>query len=150
MLIATNKKVSHDYQILEKFEAGLVLSGPEVKSIKNGNINLKGSYIAITATNKPQLTNCYIALYPPAINAQRNYQPLHPRDILLTKKEINSLSGKLQQKSLTILPLSVYTKHGLIKMEIGLARGKKKYDKREEIKKRDAERRIQHALRKKV
>ncbi len=149
-ILAENKKVIHNYQILEKYEAGLVLSGPEVKSVKKGQINLKGSYITISPNQEAWLINAHIAPYPPAKREQKDYNPLRKRKILLHKKEIISLLGKSKQKGLTILPLKVYTKHGFVKIEIGLAKGKKKYDKRELIKKRETERKIRRALRGKV
>jgi len=149
-ILAENKKVIHNYQILEKYEAGLVLSGPGVKSVKKGQINLKGSYITISPNQEAWLINAHIAPYPPAKREQKDYNPLRKRKILLHKKEIISLLGKSKQKGLTILPLKVYTKHGFVKIEIGLAKGKKKYDKRELIKKRETERKIRRALRGKV
>ncbi|MBU4332767.1 SsrA-binding protein SmpB [Patescibacteria group bacterium] len=149
MLLATNKKAFHDYKILEKFEAGFVLTGPEVKSAKQGKIDFRGSYVIVPPNTNPQLVNCYIAPYPPALMAQKNYNPLRPRILLLNKKEINSLMGKSKNAGLTILPISIYTKHKLVKIEIALAQGKKKRDKREELKKRETERHIRRSLRQK-
>lgn len=146
-LITINKQAYHDYEILETYEAGIVLSGPEVKSVKAGQINLKGSYVTLDKKQRPYLTNVHIAPYPPA--AQKEYSPTRPRKLLLKKKEIKELVGKLQIRGLTILPLKVYTKRGLIKIEIGLARGKKKYDKREAIKKKELDRKIRKALKNK-
>ena len=150
--ITTNKKIHHDYQILEKWEAGLKLTGNEVKSIKKGQIDLKGSYISIkinSQTRRPEawLIGAHIPKYAKSGYSQKDYSPLHDRKILLNQKEINSLVGKLKQKGLTLLPLSVYTtSHRLIKITIVLGKGKKKYDKRESIKKRDFERRRERLI----
>lgn len=145
--LTTNKKAFHDYHILEKYEAGIVLSGQEVKSVKVGQINLKGSYIT-SHGDEIWLTNCHISPYKMA--SLKDYKPTRDRKLLLNKKEISSLIGKLQSKGLTVLPLSVYTKGSLVKIEIGVARGKKEYDKREIIKKRDSDRQIQRLMRGKV
>ncbi|MCD6470992.1 SsrA-binding protein SmpB [bacterium] len=145
-LITTNKKALYNYEILEKFESGIILSGPEVKSVKNGQINLKDGYVSIDSNKTPWLINVHIAPYPPASQIQQDYNPTRARKLLLKKKEINYLFGKTKLKGLTIIPLKVYTKGGLIKVEIGLVRGKKKYDKREVIKKREVERKISQKL----
>lgn len=144
--ITANKKVYHDYEILQTIEAGIVLSGPEVKSIKSGNIDLSGGYVTIDRHGSLWLINTTVAPYAPAAAAQQNYNPGHSRKLLLHKKEASSLIGKIKSQRITIIPLKVYTKKGLIKIEIGLARGKKKYDKREAIKKRDADKKIKRAL----
>lgn len=149
-ILAENKKAYYDYEILEKYEAGLVLSGPEVKSAKTGRINLAGSYINIDKNFQAWLVNCHISPYPPAIEIQKNYNPTHDKKLLLHKKEIASLVGSLHQKGLTALPLKMYTKGGLIKVEIGLARGRKKWDKKELIKKREVEKRIKQSLNYKI
>jgi len=146
-VLATNKRALHNYEILETYEAGLVLSGPEVKSTKRGQIDLRGSYIMVDKNQEAWLINTRIVPYPPAVSVQRNYNPTRNRKLLLHKKELVSLMGKLQQKGLTALPLKVYTKQKLIKIEIGICRGKKKYDKRETIKKREVERKIHRAFR---
>lgn len=143
-ILALNKKAWRDYQVLEKFEAGIQLSGPEVKSTKLGQISLKGSYVTIK-DNEVWLLNCHISPYKKAL--QLEYDPTRTRKLLLHKKEINSLIGKLKQSGLTLIPFQVYTKKGLIKVEIGLCKGKRKYEKRELIKKREAERQIERALR---
>ncbi|MCX7778731.1 MAG: SsrA-binding protein SmpB [Patescibacteria group bacterium] len=149
-LITINKKAYHNYEILETYEAGIVLTGPEVKSVKAGKIDLTGSYVTLDKSSIPWLTNLNIAPYPPAKGDQENYQPSRPRKLLLKKKEIASLIGKTKMKGLTIIPLKVYNKHGFIKIEIGLGRGKKKFDKREEIKKRELERKIKEELKYKI
>lgn len=145
--LTTNKKAFHDYHILEKYEAGFVLTGPEVKSTKKGQINLKGSYV-MARGNEIWLINCHISPY--RMGNLKNYKPTRDRKLLLNKKEISSLIGKLQSKGLTVLPLSVYTKGSLVKVEVGVAKGKKEYDKREIIKKRESNRAIQRALRGKI
>ena len=144
--LAKNKRAFFDYEILDKWEAGLVLTGPEVKSAKAGQINLKGSFVSIV-NEKPLLINCHIASYKPARVIQKEYDPTHTRKLLLNKKEIKSLIGKVGQKGLTLLPLAVYTKKGLVKVEIGLGRGKRKKDKREILKKRAVDRELRRALR---
>lgn len=136
-IISTNKKVYFDYEILEIYEAGMELKGFEVKSIKTGHINLAGSY-AIAKNNEIWLLNADIPPHQPK-NAPIDYNSKRTRRLLLKKEEIKSLIGKIKEKGLTLAPLKVYTKHGKIKIEIGLAKSRKKRDKRELIKKRDIE-----------
>ncbi|MDD3491482.1 MAG: SsrA-binding protein SmpB [Candidatus Pacebacteria bacterium] len=140
-----NKKAAFDYEILEKFEAGIVLSGTEIKAIKSGKANLAGSF-AIIRNNEIFLLNLSIPPYQPK-NVSASYQPDKTRKLLLHKKQIASLSGQLKQKNLTLIPLRMYNKHGLIKVELALAKGKKKFDKRESIKKRETQRKIDRAKR---
>jgi len=147
--ILINKKALHNYKPIEIFEAGLVLSGPEVKSIKDNRTDLKGAYVSVNLKDGPMIVNFYIAPYPPAKREQAEYNPLRSRKLLLNKKEINYLIGKQQERGLTIMPLKVYTKNTLIKVEIGICRGKKKFDKREEMKKKDTEKDMRRALRNK-
>ena len=109
--ITINKKALADYQILEKFEAGIILTGAEVKAVKKGQINLKGSYAAVDHKNQIALINAHISAYRPAAGSQTNYEPTKDRKLLLKKKEIDYLRGKSQEHGLTILPISVYTKH---------------------------------------
>jgi SsrA-binding protein len=146
--LTTNKKALHNYQVLEKFEAGIVLTGAEVKSVKGGQINLMGSYIT-ARDNTLWLINCHISPYKMA-STQQGYNPTHDRKLLLKRKEISSLIGTLTAKGLTVLPISVYTKGSFVKLEIGVCRGKKQYDKRETIKKRDSDRNIQRLMRNKA
>ena len=141
MSICSNKQAYHNYTILDTLEAGLVLAGPEVKSVKAGQINLKGSYINVKDAGQAYLTKAHISPYKPASIVQRNYDPYQDRKLLLNRKELKIIYGKAKEAGITIVPLKVYLKHGLIKLEIGIARGKKKYDKREAIKKRDFEQR---------
>lgn len=138
MDLAINRQARFDYQILEKYEAGLALSGPEVKSVKGGQISLKGAYVTFHKGNA-YLLNAHIAPYKQAGNSP-NYDPTRSRQLLLHKKELRYLQGKLEEKGLTIVPLRVYTRGYLVKVEIALAKGKKQFDKRESIKKRDTER----------
>ncbi len=150
-IITENKKAGFDYEILDKWQAGIILTGPEVKSVKFGKINLTGSFVTLVFNEKNKkievwLKNCHISPYPKAGYSQKNYEPTRPRKLLLNKNEIHFLIGKEKIKGLTILPLSVYIKNGLVKVEIALAKGRKKFDKREKIKKREIEKRIRQNL----
>lgn len=142
-----NKQAHFDYEILETCQAGLVLTGAEVKSVKAGQMNLKGAYITIKHLPKPELflTNAHISHYKPA-GTKLTYDPTRSRKLLVTKKELHHLIGKLEQKGLTIVPLKVYTIRNLIKLEFGVARGKKKFEKKEDIKKRDVNKEIRRTL----
>ncbi len=142
--LAENRKARFDYEILNTFEAGLVLSGAEVKSIKNGRMNLTGSYINFH-NGELYLIGAFIAPYQPK-NQPTNYDPSRSRKLLLRKKEIISLIGKIKPKGLTLIPLKVYNKGRRIKLEFAVARGKKQYDKREVIAKREAARKIEREL----
>lgn len=148
MAIATNKKAYHDYEVLETLLAGLVLTGPEVKSVKNGRVDLKGSFAAVEQ-EEVWLKNVYIAPYSRAKNAQAGYDPYQNRKLLLQAKEIKHLIGKTALKGITLVPLKIINKGGLIKVELGLGKGKRKADKRESIKKRDFERSKDRLLRNK-
>ena len=141
---AENKKAYYNYQILEKFEAGIVLIGQEVKSIKLGRVNLAGSYV-VKKDNEAYLIGCNIPPYQPK-NAPPDYNPERSRKLLLKKLEIKYLIGKSKQKGLTLAPLKMYTKSGKIKLEFGIARGKKKKDRRELLKKREVEKKMKRAL----
>jgi len=148
--LAENKKAYFSYSILEKFEAGISLIGQEVKSIKSGRINLKGSYVVLKHSIKGKtpevfLVGCNIPPYQPK-NAPSGYDPQRSRKLLLRKSEIKYLIGKSKQKGLTMIPLRVYTKKGKIKIEFAVVKGKKKFDKRESIKKREVEREIKRSL----
>lgn len=142
--LAINPRAKYDYEILDTYEAGLVLSGQEVKSAKKGRMSLKGSYVTIR-NEEVWLINAQISPYQPK-NVPVNYSPTHSRKLLLHKKEIKELIGKTKQKGLTLTPLRAYTKQNRIKLEFGLGRGKKKSDKREKIKKRETQRKIRRAL----
>lgn len=132
---ATNKKAKFDYEILDTIEAGLVLTGSEVKSIRTGHLSMKGSFVTFKG-DEAMLTNVHIPKYKYS-GKLLNYDPERSRKLLLKKKQIDYLRGKSQEKGLTIVPISVYTKGRHIKVEIAIGRGKKKYDKRESIKKRE-------------
>jgi len=135
-----NKRANFDYEIEEKFEAGIELKGYEVKAVKNGHMQIAGSY-AVIRHNEAWLLNSHIPPYQPK-NTPKDYDPARSRRLLLTKKETDYLSGKLHEKGLTLLPLEVYTKRGLVKLKLGLGKPLKKADKREVIKKRDAAKNI--------
>lgn len=143
MIITTNKRAYFDYEILETYESGIELKGFEVKSIKNGRINLAGSY-AIVKNNEIWLLNADIPPFQPK-NAPLDYNSKRTRRLLLKKEEIKNLIGKIHEKGLTLAPLKVYTKYGKIKIEIGLAKSRKKSDKRELIKKREIKKEIGNA-----
>jgi len=143
-VLADNKKAYYNYEILEKFEAGISLVGQEVKSLKTRGVNLAGSYVVIK-NNEVFWIGAKIPAYQPK-NAPSNYNPERSRKLLLRKKEIKHLIGKAKQKGLTLIPLRIYTKDGKIKLEFGIGKGLKKLDKRELIKKRGVEREIQKAL----
>ncbi len=137
-VLIKNKKAYHEYKILESFEAGMVLNGQEVKSIKNRRMSLKGSYVKIR-NGEAYLIGANIPAYQPK-NAPPDYNSERSRKLLLKKSELKYLVGKTEQKGLTIVPLKVYTKGRYLKLEIGVAERKKKKDKREEKKRRDLER----------
>lgn len=143
-ILATNRRANFDYDLLEKYEAGMVLLGHETKSAKAGHVNLSGAYISLrTGKNNAELwlIGAHISLYPFA-GILPDYNPARERKLLLNKNEIIRLIGKTKEKGLTLLPLKMYTKRSFVKLEFALGRGKKKYDKREAIKKRDVDRQI--------
>jgi len=142
-VIAVNRKARHDYYIEETLEAGLVLKGSEIKSIRAGKVNLSDAY-ARPENGELWLYNCHIATYDAA--SYNTHEPKRPRKLLLHRKELDILASKVVQKGLTLVPLKVYTKHGLAKIELGVARGKKVYDKRETIARRHADREIERAI----
>ena len=144
MSYSENKKAWHDYEIIEKYEAGLVLEGHEVKAVRSGKISISGSYVQII-DNEAFLIGANIAPYQPK-NMPKNYEPERNRKLLLNKKEITGLIGKSKERGLTIVPLKVYDKKGKIKLEIGLVKAKKKYDKRTAIKKKEEQRKIDRVL----
>ena len=143
MNLAENKKALFDYEILEKYEAGVVLTGQELKSAKMGQINLKGAYVTFH-NGKAFVLNMHINKYKPA-GPMPDYDPTHTRELLLHKKEIAYLQEKSLERGLTIVPLRVYTKQRLLKIEVAIGRGKKAYDKRESIKKKDLKRELDRA-----
>ena len=138
--LVKNKKAHFNYELLDKFEAGMVLRGFEVKSLKKGQGSFEGAHVVIRG-DEAFLVGATIPAYQPA-NTPKDYDPARTRKLLLNKKELNELSGAERQKGLTIVPISVYTKGNKLKLGIAIAKGKKKYDKRETIKKRDVEREV--------
>jgi len=138
-----NRRARYDYHLLEKVEVGIVLTGAEVKSVKENKIKLEESFVRLR-DDGPWLVNAHIPPYRHARN--KDYKPTRSRRLLLHKKEILSLAKKIEGKGLTLVPVSCYTKKGKIKLEIALARGKKKWDKREAIKRRDLEREVKREL----
>ncbi len=142
--VAVNRRAFHDFFIDEKYEAGAVLTGTEVKSIREGRCNLRDGYVRIEG-HEAWLENVHISPY--AQGNLMNHDPLRPRKLLLHRKQIASLIGKVKQKSYTLIPLRVYFTRNHAKVEIGLARGKRQYDKREAIAARDAKREIERAVR---
>lgn len=138
-VVATNRKARHNYYLLDTYEAGIVLKGSEIKSIRGGQISLAQAYVT-TDGREAWLMNAHIAPYNEA--SRFNHDPVRPRKLLLHASEIRKLSEKVSQKGATIVPLRVYLKDGLAKIEIALAKGKKHYDKRAEIAKRDAQREL--------
>jgi SsrA-binding protein len=142
-IVCTNKKARHLYIIQETYEAGIVLSGSEVKSLRAGRANLVDSYASID-NGEAYLRKAHISPYSHADNT--NYDPTHTRKLLLHKAEIRRFQGKTQEKGLTLIPLQIYFKAGRAKVELGLARGKKVYDKRSDLKRREADREIARAL----
>ena len=145
-MLPLNKRASFDYNISDKYEAGIVLRGYEVKSVKTGHISLKGSFVTVRG-EELYLTNASIPLYKHA-GAIANYNPTAPRKLLLHRAEIRTLIGKSRVEGLTLVPIRVYTKRGLLKLEFGIGKGRKKVDKRAVIQKREVERKIMRALRK--
>lgn len=143
-ILSLNKKAQHNYQLLERYRAGIVLTGQEVKSIKAGRMNLQGAFVVVK-NQELFLIGANVPPWQPK-NAPPDYHPQRSRKLLLRKSEIRPLIGKTRQKGLTMIPLMVYTDKGKIKLEFWVARGKKKVDKREELKKRAVEREIRKTL----
>lgn len=141
--ICVNRKARHDYFIEESYEAGLVLSGSEVKSLRDGKANLKDSYARVLK-GEVFLLNAHISPYPAA--NQFNHEPDRIRKLLLHKNEIRRLTGKVKERGLTLIPLKLYFKDGKAKVELGLARGKKLYDKRESLRRKVAQREVERSL----
>lgn len=142
-VITVNRKAYHDYHIQETLEAGIALKGSEIKSIRGGRVNLSDAY-ARPENGELWLYNSHIASYDAA--SYNTHEPTRPRKLLLHRKEINVLSGKVVQRGLTLVPLKLYIKHGIAKVELGVAKGKKVYDKRQTIARRDAEREAERAV----
>ncbi|HBA36251.1 TPA: SsrA-binding protein [Candidatus Falkowbacteria bacterium] len=142
--LAQNKKANFDYEILNKYEAGLVLFGHEVKAVRAGQASLKGSFISLRTKNgqtELYLVNCQISPFKNA-GTMPDYNQRRERKLLLKRQEINHLLGKIRTEGLTLIPLKIYTNRSFLKLEFAVAKGKKKYDKRETIKKREVERHL--------
>lgn len=135
-----NKKAFFNYEILERLEAGLELSGTEVKSLKSKHGSIAGARVIVRG-GEAYIIGMDIPPYQP-LNAPKGYDPQQTRRLLLHKREIAHLAGKAEERGLTVVPIRVYTTHGFVKLEIGIVRGKKKFEKREKIKKRDTEREL--------
>jgi len=142
-VVATNRKAFHEYFISDTFEAGLVLVGSEIKSIRAGRVSLQDGYVSFEQ-GEAWLANVHIAQYDPA--SRQNHDPKRRRKLLLHRREIDRLAGKVQEKGFTVIPTRLYLKDGRAKVEIGLAKGKRLYDKREAIAKRDSQRQVDRAL----
>lgn len=145
-VVATNRRARHDYDLLELIEAGVVLTGTEIKSVRANQVSLQQSYVQ-QRDGELFLVEANIAQYEHG--NRENHDPKRPRKLLLHRREINKLINTVQQKGLALIPVRVYLKNGRAKVEIALARGKRKFDKRQDLAKRDDERRIERALREK-
>jgi SsrA-binding protein len=145
-VVATNRKANFEYFLIEHFEAGIVLQGSEIKSIRAGQMSLQEAYVRIDENNmEAWLVNAHIAPYDPA--SRFNHDPVRPRRLLLHKQEIREMWNDVRQKGMTIVPVQVYLKDGRAKLDMATARGKKQYDKRQEIAKRDAQREVEREAR---
>lgn len=142
--LATNRKARHDYHVEETYEAGIALLGNEVKSIRQGKANLRDGYAAFQA-GELYLHNCHVNPYEQA--GRFHADPLRPRKLLMRREELRRLIGKVEEKGLTLVPLSLYLKGSRVKVSLALARGKKQYDRREDIKTREADREVARAMR---
>lgn len=143
LLVATNKKARRDYEILNNYEAGMVLLGSEVKSVRAGGLNLSDSYVR-AQNGELFLVSCHISPYTHSrVDA---HDPLRERKLLLHRQEIEKLATQVQTKGLTLIPLQVYFKKGRLKIEIGVGKGKKQFDKREDVKKKEAQREMDRAF----
>jgi SsrA-binding protein len=144
-IVAENRKARHDYTIFETYETGIELRGTEVKSLRAGKANLKDAYAAITKTAEVYLYNLHISPYDHG--NQFNHEPLRDRRLLMHASEIRKLIGKVKEKGYTLVPLKMYFTHGMVKVELALATGKKLYDKRRDMATKDARREVERALR---
>ncbi len=142
-LVAQNRAASYHYHLLEKYEAGMVLVGTEVKALRDGRANIRDAY-AVVRAGAVWLLNAHIAAYLPG--GPFNHEPLRPRKLLLNRAEIFKLAGKTQQKGLTLIPLRIYFREGIAKCEIALARGKKQYDRRQTEREKEARREADEAI----
>jgi SsrA-binding protein len=145
-VVATNRRARYDYELLDRFESGIVLTGPEIKSVRNNQVSLQQSYVR-SHDNELWLMDAHIAPYEFADHEEQD--PKRPRKLLLHRRELNKIIDALTVKGLTMVPTKMYLKNGWAKLEVALARGKKHFDKRANIAKRDAERQVERALREK-
>ena len=143
-VISRNRKARHNFSIIEDYEAGLVLMGSEIKSIRAGKVNISEGFIQEDSGGDLWVLNIHIATYEQA--SIYGHEPLRPRKLLLHKKEIDQIQSRIREKGLTAVPLQLHLWRGRAKLQIGLAKGKRQYDKRETLKKRDADRQIKRAL----
>jgi SsrA-binding protein len=144
--LSLNRKARHDYFIEDTLEAGLVLQGVEIKSMREGRVNLRDSFVVIR-NDEAWVRNMHVSPYEQASTHEEALDPLRPRKLLLQKREIRKLEESIAQKGMTIVPLRLYLKNNRAKLEIGVAKGKKQYDKRDSIAERESKRRIERALR---
>jgi SsrA-binding protein len=142
-IVAQNRAASYNYHLLEKFEAGMVLHGTEVKALREGKANIRDAYVEIKP-NGAWLVNAHIAQYLPG--GPWNHEPLGSRKLLLHKKELNKLAGKTQSKGLTVIPLRIYFRNGIAKCEIALAKGKKDYDRRQDSRDKESRKEVDEAM----
>jgi SsrA-binding protein len=142
-VIAENRKARHDFELMDKFEAGVVLTGSEVKSIRGGSINLKDSYVVFQG-DEIFLQNCHISVYK--ASSYNNHVPERLRKLLLNRSEIIKIISKIQERGFSCVPTQVYLKNGRVKIEIALAKGKKQHDKRDALKKRDSDKQARDAI----
>jgi len=145
-VVSSNKRATFDYELLERFEAGLVLTGTEIKSIRANQVSLQRSYVH---PRGDELWLLEANISPYAHGNRENHEPTRPRKLLLHRREINRILTNLSQKGLTVVPVRLYLKNGRAKVEIALGRGKHKYDKREDMARRDSDRQVERALREK-
>jgi SsrA-binding protein len=146
-VIATNRKAYHNYFIMEGFEAGIALTGTEIKSVREGRISLNEAYIR-PENGELYLTGAHIARYEPG--SYMSHEPTRERKLLMHRKEINLIISRVQERGLTLMPIKVYLKEGKAKLEVALAKGKKLYDKREAIAERESDRELERAVKKKT
>ncbi len=142
-IVAQNRAATYNYHLLEKYEAGMALAGTEVKALREGKANIRDAY-AVVRGNEVWLLNCHISQYLPG--GPWNHEPLGPRKLLLHKNEILKLTGKTQQKGLTLIPLRIYFRKGIAKCEIALAKGKRQYDRRHAEREKEAKREANEAI----
>jgi SsrA-binding protein len=143
-VVATNRKARHEYEILERFEAGIVLMGPEVKSLREGKVGFQDAFARVEG-GEPWLYSLHISPYEQA--NRFNVDPLRPRKLLLRREEIRRLIGKVEEKGLTLIPVELYFRRGYAKVTLALARGRKLYDKREKLKREEQDREARRAIR---